>query len=78
MLHNGDWVEEIATGRRGVIDSINASVAGKQEIQTHWRVLFKDGKEPLLKIFTKQEDFKLMRCPHEDKGEPGFYPPSIM
>jgi len=74
MLHNGDGVEEVATGRRGVIDGIGSSVVNKQETQNSWSVRFNDGKEPLIKIFTNREDFNLVGCPHQDEGEPGFYP----
>lgn len=74
MFHNDDVVEEIATGRRGAIYSIGASVTNRQETQNNWSVRFSDGKEPLLKIFTNQEDFRLVGCPHQDEGEPGFYP----
>jgi hypothetical protein len=75
MLHNGDVVEETATGRRGAIDNIGASVTNNQETQTNWRVYFSDGKEPSLKMFTKQDDFSLVECPHSNP-EPGFYPSS--
>lgn len=74
MFHNGDVVEEIATGRRGAVDSIGGSITNGQETQNNWTIRFNDGKEPLLKIFTNLQDFKFVECPHQDKGEPGFYP----
>jgi hypothetical protein len=64
MFHNDDEVEEVATGRRGVVDSIGASVTNNVETQNNWRVCFKDGGEPLLKIFTHPRDLLLVRCPH--------------
>ena len=74
MLHEGDVVEEIATGRRGVVDSIGSTLVNKQEIQNSWRVRFNDGKEPLSKYFTTEADLRLAECPHQNQGEPGFYP----
>jgi len=70
MLHNDDVVEVIATKRQGVVDSIN-STAG---VDNNWRVRFNDGREPLWLYFTNEAELKLVKCPQQDQGEPGFYP----
>jgi len=65
MLHIGDTVEEIATKRTGKIDS--SRVNELQEI-TRWRVLFSDGKRPLVKYFLSEAVLRLVQCPHSDSG----------
>jgi hypothetical protein len=74
MFHNDDVVEEVATGRRGVVDSIGSSVSCNVVTQNNWRVRFADEKEPLVKIFTKLEDFILVECLHQREAPSGFYP----
>ena len=74
MFHNEDIVEEVATGRQGKIDSIQSEgVLGQEQIPNLWRVVFLDGKEPPLKYFKKEDEMRLIKCPHS-QGEPGFYP----
>jgi hypothetical protein len=74
MFHNEDIVEEIATGRQGKIDSIQSEgIVGQEQIPNQWRVFFSDGKEPLLKSFKKEDEIRLIKCPHP-RREPGFYP----
>lgn len=74
MLHLGDMVQEIATGRQGKIDSIHAEgVLGKEQIPNLWRVFFSDGKTPLLQYFKNEVELRLIECPHANP-EPGFVP----
>ncbi len=74
MFHNEDFVEEIATGRQGKIDSIQREgVLGQEEIPNQWGVVFSDGKEPPLKYFKKEDEMRLIKCSHS-QGEPAFYP----
>jgi hypothetical protein len=63
-FHNEDVVEELTTKRQGKIDSIGSTIANHQETQNNWRVYFLDGKEPVFKYFTKQEELSLIKCPH--------------
>ena len=70
MLHLGDTVEEIATSRKGKIDS---SRVDEQEQTTRWRVFFSDGKRPLVKYFLNEADLRLVICPHSD-SDPRFVP----
>ena len=75
MLHNEDIVEEIATKRQGKIDSIGSSIVNGQETHTHWGVRFSDGNEPLLTFFKKEEELRLIRCPHSGgDSDPRFVP----
>ena len=70
MLHLGDTVEEIATKRKGRIDSTRVD----EEQQTpQWGVFFSDGKRPLVKYFLNAADLRLVTCPHLDIT-PGFVP----
>lgn len=73
VLHMGDKVQEIATARHGKIDSINYQGTSENETPTMWRVYFSDSKEPLIQYFKKEEDLRLVECPHS-KVEPGFVP----
>ena len=72
-FHPEDLVEEIATKRQGKIQGVGGTVG--QEYSS-FTVFFLDGKDPLIKHF-KAEQFdqlRLVKCPHENAGEPGFYP----
>ena len=73
MLHIDDIVEEIATGRQGRIDSIQSEGSGQEQIPNQWRVVFLDAKKPQQKYFKRQDEIRLVKCPHSG-GEPGFYP----
>jgi len=65
MLHHRDIVEEIATQRQGEIDAIDRYIAeGRKESPHRWRVRFLDGREPRFQYFVKQEDLRLVECPH--------------
>ena len=68
MLHVGDTVEEIATKRKGRIDSTRVD---EQQQTTRWRVFFSDGNRPLVKYFLTEADLRLVTCPHLDIT-PGF------
>ena len=70
MLHIGDTVEEIATKRKGEIDSTRVD---EQQQTTRWRVFFSDGKRPLVKYFLNEADLRLVTCPHLDITS-GFVP----
>jgi hypothetical protein len=76
MFHNDDVVEEIATKRQGVVDSIGTSQTGSQTQQNSWRVRFNDGKEPLFRYLTDEAELRLVQCRHQGEGEAGFYPSS--
>jgi hypothetical protein len=74
LLHLGDTVQEITTGRIGKIDSTQAEgVVGQEQIPNQWRVFFSDGKVPLVQHFNDEKDLRLLKCPHSDP-EPGFVP----
>jgi hypothetical protein len=66
MLHHGDSVEEIATRRQGEIDAVDQYISeGRKQSPHRWRVRFLDGKEPSFQYFVKQEDLRLIECPHQ-------------
>lgn len=62
MFHLEDVVEEIATKRRGELDSSDSPAGMPSNM---WRVHFSDGKEPLSKYFKNVEELRLVKCPHE-------------
>jgi len=65
MLHHRDIVEEIATQRQGEIDAVDQYILeGEKRSQRRWRVRFRDGREPRFQYFVKQEDLRLIQCPH--------------
>jgi hypothetical protein len=65
MLHHRDIVEEIATQRQGEIDAIDQYISeGHKQSPHRWRVRFLDGREPRFQYFVKQEDLRLVECPH--------------
>jgi len=69
-FHRGDFVEEIATKRRGKLDEA-------PQIPTdvrRWRVLFSDGAKPPLKYFLNDADLTLISCPHGEDKDPRFVP----
>ena len=73
MLHLGDKVQEISTGRQGKIDETRSEgVSGKEQIPILWRVTFSDGNTPLIHDLNKEE-LRLIDCPHGEP-EPGFVP----
>jgi hypothetical protein len=62
------------TGRCGKIDQIHAQGdLGKEQIPTAWRVLFSDGKSPLIQYFNNGSELSLVSCPHSE-SDPGFVP----
>jgi hypothetical protein len=75
MLHLGDIVEEVATGRQGKIDNIstNNDARGQVTSVNYWRAIFLDGKQTLYGIFKDEKELRLVSCPHAEP-EPGFYP----
>ena len=74
MLHLGDKVQESATGRHGKIDNIHMEgVLGQEPVPNLWRVFFSDGKTPLMQYFKKEEELRLIECPH-DAPQSGFVP----
>jgi hypothetical protein len=73
MLHLGDVVEEIATGRLGKIDTVLEHHANGQQTVNYWRVFFDDGKQPLLGIIKDALELRLVSCPHTE-AEPRFTP----
>jgi hypothetical protein len=65
VLHGGDIVEEIATERQGEIDGIDQYILeGRQLSPGRWRVRFLDAQEPRFQYFVRQEELRLIRCPH--------------
>jgi len=65
MLHHRDIVEEIATQRQGEVDAIDQYTSkGRKESPHRWRVRFLDDREPHFQYFVKQEDLRLVECPH--------------
>ena len=65
MLHGGDIVEEIATQRQGEVDAIDQYISeGRKLPPGRWRVRFLDGREPRFQYFVRQEELRLIRCPH--------------
>ena len=65
VLHHSDIVEEVATQRQGEVDAIDQYISGGQKLPPHrWRVRFLDGREPGFQYFARQEDLRLIRCPH--------------
>jgi hypothetical protein len=73
MLHLGDVVEEIATGRLGKIDTVLEHHANGQQTVNYWRVFFDDSKQPLLGIINDALELRLVSCPHTET-EPRFTP----
>jgi hypothetical protein len=64
-LHHRDIVEEIATRRQGEIDAVDQYISeGKKGEPGRWRVRFLYGREPRFQYFIKQEDLRLIQCPH--------------
>lgn len=65
MLHHRDIVEEIATKRQGEIDAVDQYIPeGEEPSPRRWRVQFSDQKEPRFQDFVKEEDLRLVECPH--------------
>jgi hypothetical protein len=74
MLHLGDFVREISTGREGKVDNIcSEGILGQEPIPNLWRVLFLDGETPLMQYFKNEGELQLLRCPHE-ATEAGLVP----
>ena len=72
MLHHDDIVEEIATKRQGKIDAISRYIIEAREMPPQqWRVHFFDGNEPLSQYFARQEDLRLVKCPHVEPRRSG-------
>lgn len=65
MFHHRDIVEEIATQRQGEIEAVDQYVSEGQDLSSRrWRVHFLDGRDPRFGYFVKQEDLRLIQCPH--------------
>jgi hypothetical protein len=65
VFHHNDIVEEIATLRPGEIDTVDEYISEGQKMPPHrWRVRFLDGREPLFQYFVREEDLRLIKCPH--------------
>ena len=64
MLHNDDVVEVIATKRQGKIYAVDTLIEDGIETQRRWRVHFTDAREPTMQYFLKEEDLRLVKCPH--------------
>jgi hypothetical protein len=73
MIHGGDTIEEVTTKRQGKVNGIRGSIVNGQEVVSDWQVHFSDGKEPVIKLFSKEEELRLVTCPHQT-SEPGLYP----
>jgi hypothetical protein len=64
VLHNDDVVEVVSTKRQGRIDSVDTLIEGGKETQRRWRVHYTDTREPIMQYFLKEEDLRLVKCPH--------------
>jgi hypothetical protein len=65
-LHRDDFVEVIATKRKGTIDATSTS-------PDWWRVRFPEGQDPLFYMCHNESELKLITCPHTSNDE-GFSP----
>jgi hypothetical protein len=69
MFNSGDTVEELSTGRRGLV-----ALSGVVGIPPNrWTVQFSDGRQPLLKNFTDPSELRLVKAVAE-AGAPGLVP----
>lgn len=66
MLHLGDTVRELGTGRQGKVHIILNRDLG-------WEVLFADGRKPTVQIFKQADELELIKCPHAPE-HPRFVP----
>jgi hypothetical protein len=74
VLHLGDKVQEIVTGRTGKIDNIHSEgIVGQESTPNLWRVHFSDGKVPMMQYFKSEDELRLVECPHGEP-QPGFVP----
>lgn len=74
MLHLGDKVQEIVTGRTGKIDNIHYDgIVGQEPTANLWRVHFSDGVVPMMQYFKTEDELRLVECPHEEP-QPCFVP----
>lgn len=64
MLHNGDFVEEVATKRQGRIIAVDTLIEDGKAKQQRWRVSFDDPKQPNPQYFVKEDDLRVVECPH--------------
>lgn len=72
MINAGDKVEEIATGRRGVIEKILSNGPSGRSIPYEWHVVFVvDGKEPSRLTFSNEKELKSLM---DETDEGGLYP----
>ena len=70
MSHLEDIVEEIATKRRGKLDSSHGTTGREPDT---WSVYFSDGNDPVMKYFKNLDELRLIKCPHDSTG-PAFVP----
>ena len=71
MFNSGDTVEELATGRRGLV-ALSGVVGAPPN---RWTVHFSDGTQPLIKDFTDPSELRLVKAVAE-AGAPGLVPES--
>lgn len=69
MFNSGDKVEEIATGRQGVV----AASGRVGEPPYRWTVQFNDGKAPLIMDFSIAAELRLIPASTEP-GPPALVP----
>lgn len=62
VLHLGDMVQELATGRTGKVDNISSEEpVGGPQVPTLWRVIFSDGKQPLVQYFKGEGELRVIQ-----------------
>ena len=69
MFNSGDTVEELATGRKGLV-ALSGRVGAPPD---RWTVQFSDGKQPLIKDFTDTSELRLVKSVVKS-GPPGLVP----
>lgn len=67
VLHQGDIVEEIDTGRLGKVWEARQLMTDS----LRWRVEFSDGQKPIMNYFITRSDLRLIDCPHSAPPESG-------
>jgi hypothetical protein len=65
FMEAGDTIEEIATGRRGQLSSVESinpvAHRGGTPVPIKWHVHFSDGEEPEFQVFGNHGDLRLVR-----------------
>jgi hypothetical protein len=69
MFNSGDTVEELSTGRRGLV-ALSGVVGARPN---RWTVQFSDGRQPLIKDFTDPSELRLVKAVAE-AGAPALVP----